>query len=499
MPSDTYINLTIKVIPEGNEFDVECPISTTCKELIEELVNERIVPEHDGEKNSIQYLLKLKNSNNILEYKKSLQELNIKNNETITISPKNLSDKQEIKIKRRNNTDSILQLTIRIMPQGEEVEIEIPNITTGKELIKYLFERNLAPRYDTNGNPYIYELVSKKTNSKIYDDKSLKECFIKNDEIIYFMPKLVAGGKPKQATKSIGNKTTASNTSWHERISSYFKIGKVKEENIYDELDDSVEPKGKLAYYLPTKAKINQRVKCNIRIAKKELADYIIKESLEPESELKGIEIGELMIVTLKENSINEHLIINALSTEEQSIQSGSFTEWVFELLPKKVGFTSLMLRVTMKVLVEGFGERKKDVLLICHELEITNNVVAGQECYFNQFTQLYEWTDSFKDKIYNLIKNNETGLALTNLINIFQKYDLDIFNMMVLLQSQWNEGRNKNLLNLISINDWMMIQTKVNFGILELMKNLENGNNSKIVLEDPIANMNQQMSNLLK
>ncbi len=79
------------------------------------------------------------------------------------------------------------------MPNGDELDVELPVLSTGKEIVEELLNANVAPRADTNGNPYIYELISKASNVKIEDHKTLYDIGIKDNEIIYFVPKLVAG------------------------------------------------------------------------------------------------------------------------------------------------------------------------------------------------------------------------------------------------------------------------------------------------------------------
>ncbi len=79
------------------------------------------------------------------------------------------------------------------MPNGDELDVELPVLSTGKEIVNELLDANVAPRSDGNGNPYIYELISKVSNVKVEDHKTLYDMSIRDGEIIYFVPKLVAG------------------------------------------------------------------------------------------------------------------------------------------------------------------------------------------------------------------------------------------------------------------------------------------------------------------
>jgi hypothetical protein len=47
-----------------------------------------------------------------------------------------------------------INIVIRLMPSGDELDVELPVFTTGKELVGQLLGENLAPRTDPEGNPY---------------------------------------------------------------------------------------------------------------------------------------------------------------------------------------------------------------------------------------------------------------------------------------------------------------------------------------------------------
>ncbi|MBN8682933.1 MAG: hypothetical protein J0L99_09770 [Chitinophagales bacterium] len=87
----------------------------------------------------------------------------------------------------------IINITIRVMPKGDELEVELPVFSTGKDIIEELLGASVAPRTDNEGQPYIYELISKSSNLKIGENKTLFDLGIRDGEAIYFVPKLVAG------------------------------------------------------------------------------------------------------------------------------------------------------------------------------------------------------------------------------------------------------------------------------------------------------------------
>ncbi|MCB9349884.1 MAG: hypothetical protein H6573_20580 [Lewinellaceae bacterium] len=326
-------------------------------------------------------------------------------------------------------------ITVRIMPSGDEFDVEIPDSLTGREIIEELLLNNLMPQHDPQGNLFIYEILIMETGVPLKEGVALAEAGIDDGFTLFVVPKLTAGGYS-----------------------------------------------GNMIYYLPDKFQFRKKAQCTVRIGKKELEEYLLAEGFLDKPNVGNIEINDLMIVRLEENATRPHFRIIGLNEEEQIISDGYFSQWVFELHPEKIGYTSLILRISMPQIIDGFGERRKDVFLLNQEVEIT----AHKEEYGSgQITlqEIFEWTEqkeTLKSEVYKYIGKNETGAALTKLINFFQKSDLELLNAMILFQAQWNEGKNKNLMGLIAQNEWMMIQNKVNYGILEIMKNLENEMKSK-------------------
>lgn len=87
----------------------------------------------------------------------------------------------------------IINIAIRVMPNGDELDVELPVFSTGKDIIEELLNANVAPRMDNDGNPYVYELISKANNVRIGENKTLFDLGIQEGETIYFVPKITAG------------------------------------------------------------------------------------------------------------------------------------------------------------------------------------------------------------------------------------------------------------------------------------------------------------------
>ncbi len=91
--------------------------------------------------------------------------------------------------------DTEYSVVVRILPQGEEVELELPAASTGKTIKDSLLdhpELNI-PKTDPEGNRYHFKLISKSAGKEISDDKTLYECGVNNGDTLLMTPTLVAG------------------------------------------------------------------------------------------------------------------------------------------------------------------------------------------------------------------------------------------------------------------------------------------------------------------
>lgn len=86
-----------------------------------------------------------------------------------------------------------IELTVRVQPVGDEVTIELDEYTSGKEIKRELVAQDIAPPTDNQGNPIIYQLISKSSNQVIDDHKTLDDMGIRPGETLFMVPDMVAG------------------------------------------------------------------------------------------------------------------------------------------------------------------------------------------------------------------------------------------------------------------------------------------------------------------
>ncbi|MBK7334926.1 MAG: hypothetical protein IPJ00_01650 [Saprospirales bacterium] len=431
------LTILIRISPTGEELDVVMSAYATGDEIINELIGHGAIRAANAQDGPANYCLIRKKDATSIALRKTLQELGVEDGETLEVVPllmppqhKFIPEDVGIQIRIAPPGPGNFQIAIRVMPGSIMAAMEVSEQTAVKEILSKVFQFNLAPEFDQERNPYRYDLLSARTGNLIDPESRLKELDIELWDVLFFIPKLNAGGQ------------------------------------------------GNLVFHIPSHLAVGEKERCKIRIATEAFKHFLLKKGIGEEAELNKIEIGSIMAVSLEENSIQEHLSIKPLNTPEQIVGGDFYSEWNFDLIPKKAGVTSVILRVSMLDIVKGFGEKRKDVFFL--DMEIKIGALPGESGNdfhaFLDFDTVYTWSPEFRDELYYCIGQNETGQALSKLANFFQKSDLDLFNAILLLQAQWNAGRNQYMLNLIPNGEWLMVQSRVNFSILEIVRNVETG-----------------------
>ncbi|MDI1322252.1 MAG: toll/interleukin-1 receptor domain-containing protein [Algoriphagus sp.] len=120
---------------------------------------------------------------------------------------------------------------------------------------------------------------------------------------------------------------------------------------------------GKVLYHIPGMMQVEKWTRCTVRLAWEEI--FLTEGLAIPEEEraIESIRLGNVMQVSLEESRNGQNFEIEALNNNEQLIFEDDFTEWLFDVKPKREGTFTLVLRVTLIQIVEGF-ERKKDIVL---------------------------------------------------------------------------------------------------------------------------------------
>ena len=133
---------------------------------------------------------------------------------------------------------------------------------------------------------------------------------------------------------------------------------------------------GKVLYHIPELMQLQAWTRCIVRLAWDEL---LLNENLnipEEEKVIENVRLGQVMQVCIEEGRDGDSFQIDSLSSKEQLILEDDYTEWLFDVKAIKEGTFTLVLRVTLLQVIEGFGERKKDIVL---ERNVTTKALAPE------------------------------------------------------------------------------------------------------------------------
>ncbi|MCB0639637.1 MAG: hypothetical protein KDC54_23595, partial [Lewinella sp.] len=235
---------------------------------------------------------------------------------------------------------------------------------------------------------------------------------------------------------------------------------------------------GRILYAIPDKMALQQPTNCRVRIAHGSLADELLSANL-TETERAAvrketIQITPVMVVELEEATGSENFRIHAQSSLEQLVLPGDYTEWVFAVTPLKPGHFALLLRVTAKVNVPGFGERQKDISVLNRAIEVTATGEVKVDTTFSmQPVPDPVWNIEDEAAVIQSIQLNRLDKAIERLANFLFDKDRDLHNQLILLQGRWSETYDFFIKQLITLNEWQVASQKTRLGLLGLLRDV--------------------------
>ena len=127
---------------------------------------------------------------------------------------------------------------------------------------------------------------------------------------------------------------------------------------------------GQLLYDIPATMQLSQRTRCRIRIAK---AEVDIDEGIEdtPGAVSRSIKIGAVMQVTLMDVA-GSCFEVQPLNDDDQWIEDGEYTEWLYDVTPLKTGNHALLLKVARIKMIDGVERRKERIYDAVIEVQAT-------------------------------------------------------------------------------------------------------------------------------
>ena len=235
---------------------------------------------------------------------------------------------------------------------------------------------------------------------------------------------------------------------------------------------------GKILYSIPPNMKLAEEVRCTIRIATKDIQNELLRAGLsEKEKEdatQEGIQITQVMKVELVEaNAADPSFKIVARNSAEQPILPFMPTEWSFLVTPQRPGHYALLLRVTAKIMIPGFGERPFDVAVLDRAIQVTTTGEAVAEEFTEQTIPDHSWDEADEQAVHQALLLGRVDRAIERIINFVQDKDNDFRDTLLLLQFRWNDNSNQLERQLITTSDWDKVNNQVRLAITKLLQQL--------------------------
>jgi hypothetical protein len=151
------------------------------------------------------------------------------------------------------------------------------------------------------------------------------------------------------------------------------KVEKEKKPAWYIMLAEEMDrlPIGKVVFNPPNTMRLGVKERLEARISKDEDANLLKSLKGRGVPQIEELKISEFMKVRLSGEDFN----IIPLNEEEQIIGEKGYTEWAWDVTPKKRGKKTLHLHITLRIRLP-FGEEKKDHPVMDKEIIIKVNPI---------------------------------------------------------------------------------------------------------------------------
>lgn len=167
---------------------------------------------------------------------------------------------------------------------------------------------------------------------------------------------------------------------------------------------------GRLMHNIPQKMVIQERTTCIVRVAKD---DNILLKNFEKTGDItfKDIPITKLMEVELEDNSGEAAFLIERVNADSrQFTDDGFYTEWVFNVIPKKSGAHKLAIKVWNVQTIEG--EKVKREMAYFSSVTVVASMMEAEAD---------ELASSWKDT--DIIISKQTSPSKRGLLSILNRH----------------------------------------------------------------------------
>lgn len=124
---------------------------------------------------------------------------------------------------------------------------------------------------------------------------------------------------------------------------------------------------GRVLFNPPQEMKVGVKERVEVRITKTITEDLTVGLRGRGVPQIEEIKVGTLMKVRLMGDSFD----MKALSHEEQVVAGEGFTQWDWDVTPLKSGIQTLLLTVTVRIKIPGYGEEKIDYPVFERQIKV--------------------------------------------------------------------------------------------------------------------------------
>ncbi|HMN90097.1 MAG TPA: hypothetical protein PKD70_03675 [Saprospiraceae bacterium] len=118
---------------------------------------------------------------------------------------------------------------------------------------------------------------------------------------------------------------------------------------------------GHLLYRIPNRMQLERETKCVVRLAFEE-ASVQLNMILDEQVTIKPVRVAEVMQVALIDPNDSHPFVIRTISEQEQFVEKGDYTEWIFYVKPVLAGAFPLVLKISVIEMVQG-RERTRNIV----------------------------------------------------------------------------------------------------------------------------------------
>jgi hypothetical protein len=123
---------------------------------------------------------------------------------------------------------------------------------------------------------------------------------------------------------------------------------------------------GLISFNPPANMELDQRYRCKIKISKN-LKENLIEQMTSDQASIDSLLVGDIMIVRL----LGEDFTIVSHDEEEQGVLEDGYTQWEFDVTPKKSGLHTLFVKAGIVYHVPNLGPAKKFYPVYERDIEI--------------------------------------------------------------------------------------------------------------------------------